>query len=85
MIDVGELTITRVDRDVDYWDKKTQKRIKYKIPKLDKKVVFSGHTHNGIEDLCRLVIQQSDNILEDQLGCSDVYLEIKFECKRILY
>ena len=83
MLSIDKLIITRVKKESDYWDKKTQKRIKYKTAKYTKKVVFNDDTY-GMEDLFRAVTQESDKVL-DNYPAENVYLEVKFKCTKEIY
>tara|TARA_S200002703_G_scaffold110605_1_gene96245 strand:- start:238 stop:489 length:252 start_codon:yes stop_codon:yes gene_type:complete len=46
MLNIGDIKITKVKTEKDYYDEKKKKRLKYKQPKITKRIVFEGHCYD---------------------------------------
>lgn len=46
MLNIGDIKITKIRTEKDYYDHQKQKRIKYKNPKVTKKIVYEGSCYD---------------------------------------
>ena len=46
MLNIGDIKITKIKTEKDYYDSKKEKRIKYKNPKVTKKIVYEGRCYD---------------------------------------
>jgi len=46
MLNIGDIKITKIRTEKDYYDHKKKKTIKYKNPKVTKKIVYEGSCYD---------------------------------------